>query len=481
MPVISYTDFSGGLDRRLPINVQEASRLWVLKNAYITTGKKIRKRPALKKLPGDFFIQSFTFKGLEAVNGRLSVFSEKHGALPTNLPDLVDDVQLTSVFYDTPSRNWVFLDIVYADIFQGYLYVAAKYLDNGSGQYAYRHHYVDAAPVTIIANSPLSASVTKAASRVFATDGEVVKYTAAGDARDWTTSSNAGFLPVALQQDTKTDCTAVGTFQDALVVFFPDNAQIWDVAVDPTANKIRKRIAGVGTEAPYTLESFASDLMFLSPFGFRSIVVQQTSDRIDDTDTGVQIDSLVIPDIAAQVDMTVVFARWIAQLGQYWCVFNLGATSKAWVYTFSRTSKIACWSEYTFPISIEGIATVGGKVYVRDALYLFELDAEEYEDDGEPVSVDVQMAFQDAKSPGVDKQFYGADFAFNGSPGVTYRYDPRDLTKETTPYTLSGDTRAGDLLPVEVVAASIAPIFRHSANEEFEIDAVQLYFEMLRS
>jgi hypothetical protein len=35
----------GGLDRRLPVTVQDASRLWILRNAYITTGKRIKKRP----------------------------------------------------------------------------------------------------------------------------------------------------------------------------------------------------------------------------------------------------------------------------------------------------------------------------------------------------------------------------------------------------------------------------------------------------
>ena len=42
MPAVSYLAFSGGLDRRLPINVQDASRLWTLRNAYVTTGKKIK-------------------------------------------------------------------------------------------------------------------------------------------------------------------------------------------------------------------------------------------------------------------------------------------------------------------------------------------------------------------------------------------------------------------------------------------------------
>lgn len=72
MPAITYKDFSGGLDRRLPIGVQDASRLWVLKNAYITSGKKIAKRPGLKLINSALAGSA----GLAAMNGSLSVFVE---------------------------------------------------------------------------------------------------------------------------------------------------------------------------------------------------------------------------------------------------------------------------------------------------------------------------------------------------------------------------------------------------------------------
>jgi hypothetical protein len=77
-----------------------------------------------------------------------------------------------------------------------------------------------------------------------------VRYCAAGSARDWTTASDAGFLAAGLQQDTKGAVQACGTFQDSLVVFFDDSAQIWNVAVDPSANAISKRMYGIGTKAP---------------------------------------------------------------------------------------------------------------------------------------------------------------------------------------------------------------------------------------
>lgn len=471
MPAITYNDWSGGLDRRLAVNVQDASRLWVLRNAYITLGKRIRKRPCLKHVATGM-APSY---GLEAIGGRLKAFIE--AGSPYAPPSIVDAIGL-----DTPSwaSGQYLRAIHYADLFGGYPYVVAGYSGGAIG-----HHWVDTNPSTVITdtNNPRSISVTKAASRVFAINGETVRYCAAGNPRDWTASSDAGFLPVGLQQDTKTGCTAVGTFQDALVVFFPEGAQIWDVATDPTANSIRRRLAGIGISgAPLSQASFANDLAFLSPYGFRSMTVASQTDRIDDTDMGVPVDKLVVPDVEASAAVPgriETFGIWVHELGQYWCVMDMGATSKAWVYSYSRSSKIACWSEYTFPLRITGIATLAGKVYLRTDSDLYEIAADLYTDADEPVPVEVQMAFQDAKSPGLSKQIWGMDLVLEGSADVSFKYDPRDQNKETISQHIAGDTRPGELVPVEVCSTAVAPVFRHQADEPFELSALQLYFNPL--
>lgn len=470
MPAISYSDFSGGLDRRLSINSQDANKLWVLRNAYVTLAKRIRKRPGLKAVAAGLTGSV----GLKAISGTLYVFTEK-GTVFTP-PSGISKIELDPppTYSGDPLTH-----IYYADIFQGFPYVVGRYVHD-----RYRHHYVDASPSTEItdANCPHRISVTKAASRIYAIDGEVVRYCAAGDARDWTTASDAGFLPVALQQDTKSLCTAVGTFQGSLVVLFSEGAQIWNVAVDPSANAFSKAIAGVGTRAPVTLASFFNDLVFLSPFGFRSMTVQAQTDRIDDRDVGVPVDSLVVQDIATITDPPgpeQVFSSWIHELGQYWAVFNMGTYSKAWVYTYSRESKIACWSEYTFDVLITAMTTLNGKVYMRTEDQLFEVSASEYTDNGQLIDVEVQMAFQDAKSPGVAKQFYGGDYVVEGEPTISFKYDTRDQTKETVAMTIPGDTRPGDVQPVEVVAPVLAPVFRHSADGPFSLDAATFYYHLL--
>ena len=72
MPAITYKEWSGGLDRRLPLGVQDANRLWKLQNAYISVGKKIVKRPGLKLVSAGMTGSV----GLVAMNGVPTVFVE---------------------------------------------------------------------------------------------------------------------------------------------------------------------------------------------------------------------------------------------------------------------------------------------------------------------------------------------------------------------------------------------------------------------
>lgn len=119
MPAITFADFSGGLDRRLPVTVQDASRLWILRNAYITTGKRIKKRPGLSKI-ADGLDGSV---GLCAAAGRLKVFVNTNQVFYH--PVQVDPVALTVPAGLIGGQK---LSRVYAaEVFNGFLYVVADY------------------------------------------------------------------------------------------------------------------------------------------------------------------------------------------------------------------------------------------------------------------------------------------------------------------------------------------------------------------
>jgi hypothetical protein len=107
----------------LPINVQEASRLWALKNAYITTGKRIRKRPGLKAVTRGLAGSV----GLAAASGRLKVFVTVGDTFTP--PAAVDKVELT---YPVAGPGLQPLARIHsATMFNGYLYVVADYNPDG--------------------------------------------------------------------------------------------------------------------------------------------------------------------------------------------------------------------------------------------------------------------------------------------------------------------------------------------------------------
>lgn len=123
MTAITFSDFSGGLDRRLPVTVQDSSRLWVLRNAYITNGKRIAKRRGLKAISNTLA----GTVGLASVAGRLKVFANV-GDVVTGAPQ-VDVLYLNVPAGLTAGQH---LQRIYsADMFNGYVYVVAEYDPKG--------------------------------------------------------------------------------------------------------------------------------------------------------------------------------------------------------------------------------------------------------------------------------------------------------------------------------------------------------------
>ena len=85
----------------------------------------------------------------------------------------------------------------------------------------------------------------------------MVRFSATGNARDWTTEKNAGFLPVALQQSVNNKPVALGEYNENLVVFFEDSAQIWAVDPDPELHKLVSTVP-IGTRYVYSHTNVAT-------------------------------------------------------------------------------------------------------------------------------------------------------------------------------------------------------------------------------
>ena len=100
---------------------------------------------------------------------------------------------------------------------------------------------------------------------------------------------------------------------------------------------------------------------------------------------------------------------------------------------------------------------------------------------GTPFEFEMVMAFVDAKKPGILKMFRGVDTVTTGTGRLSFKYidGTNDTTFTTDEISISGDTRPDVMTPMEISGVSVAPVFKHSANEAFQLDAISLYYENL--
>lgn len=519
MASIAVDEFSKGVDVRRPAGSSGGDTLRLCRNAYVTTGKTIRKRPGLVAVAT---LEAGT-KGLRAHGGKLQTFYDS-GAVITHANTLFNANRVKNPTGDSDVvRLW------YCDSFAGSLYAAVEYA-NGSVW----HHYLEDVgawqPTTVYAlgafarptsangfnyeattggtsagseptwpttvggtvvdgtvtwtcrstyvadaNCPHGRGVTKAATKIWSTKQEspfdTVRFCAAADPRDWTTASDAGSLPVATSQENAQDCYALGQFQKQLVAYFQDSAQLWDVDPDPANNAIAQRLFGSGTRYPMSVASFADDNFFLADAGVRSITISSQTANLQDSDVGSPVDALIPSTIGANTPRAI----YVAPFGQFWLILG----TRVWVYSFSRMSKLAAWSEYNMPFAIDDIAILDNVVYIRNGDNVYRFSDTAYKDGVVSIPVEIHMPFLDMKSPGIGKQFFGMDVIGIGTAVIEIMVDPYNTDRRTPAVIAQNDTRGGTLVPMEVLAQSVAPVIKNSADGPFELAGLQFYFEKL--
>lgn len=461
---ITFQKWDLGEDLRKATAVSDANRLRVMKNAFVTTGLAAQKRPGLVKVAT---LEDGTI-GLVAALGKLNTFYGL-GTL-THANTLFKANKATGTLTSMQS-------VEYADVFDGYIYAVIRHANVQGG---IRHHYFDGSTSTAVADSncPNSTSVLKAAQKMFAVspDGASVRYTATGSPRDWTTANDAGFLPTGLYATGDRQTHALGLYQRKLVALARDGAQVWTVDPDPAQMALDDTVENVGTSYPDSLATVGGDLFFLSDFGFRSITTNKLIDKREDVDVGSPIDTLVKAELAA-LPGTKPRAVYFYGTGQYMCA--IGQT--LFVYSLSRTSKIAAWSRYLLPFTVDAMAELNGVLYLRTGDDVYKLAEEAATDDGEDFEVLLEMPYMDFKSPGDLKRIYGIDIVMEGECHFSLGWDVRNPLAVTDEVRIQGNTRGGGIIPLECCGTEFSPRFRNATGEPFRLDALTVYFENLGS
>lgn len=461
MPSITFDTFKSGLDLRPLAAKADADRLRASKNVYSTPGFTIRKRPGLAAPLG---LDSGS-AGLVAHDGKLKTFSHS-GSGVSHTPALIDDIQLTS-----PGGGATTVSKVHAwEVFNGFIYAALEWNDG-----TIRHYYMSgAAPHAHVAdvNCPHNKSLTRGKSKIFSPDDDTVRFCATGDPTDWTTVSDAGFLPTGLNASGDPTVTAVGRYGTSLAVAMEDSIQTWFIDPDPALMSILNNL-DVGTDFHLSFASVAEDLYFLSPFGFRSLSEVELNQTTESIDVGSPIDPLVIEDDPTTFTQAkAVFANGFSQ---YLCCTG----TRMYVFTYSRVGKLSAWTYYDFGETITDLVELDKKLYLRAGDNVYELTHDAKDDNGVLYETEARLPYMDLKKPGQEKFVQGCDVVQNGSCDISFGYDSNDETLFGPSAAIAGDTAREGVIPVEITSVHIAPRFKTYHNQEWEMSAITLYYEVL--
>lgn len=513
MASIVYDRFDGGIDRSRPANIQAANRFRELRNAFVTPGKTVRKRPGARYC----WSWGTGVKGLFAGAGHLTGF---YGASNTGVAAVTQGAftQDAGIYRTTKLQaagGGAALGNVVDSVRTAFLFAWAHYVvaqtDTGIQHYYTGDANLAGDNLVTDVNCPRGAMALPLASKVFgiAPTG-VVRFSATDAPEDWTLANDAGFLPTDRKTRGARVLTSLGEFDGQLVAGFSDGIQLWNVDPDPQKMSFAKGIA-IGQSPGDTGANVGADLFFLSQVGVRSILLNAQSGNAMDMDVGVPVDPL------AREMTDGAFARFFASLGQFWLISG----ARALVYAFSRTAKVYAWSEYSFPWSIVGatefesavyLRSASGDIYVLDAAYPYDDDAdaavvssgqdrdpvawsEQFPAAGRaPAEVFVETPFFDFKSPASLKQIHSMDVVCTReridslgdddlytithlfraeSGGQVFPAGPIVLTDQPD------DSRSGGTIPVGIMAPGVAARIEHRAPEIIELSALIYHFDDL--
>lgn len=232
-------------------------------------------------------------------------------------------------------------------------------------------------------------------------------------------------------------------------------------------------VENVGTSFPGSVANVSGDLYFLSDYGFRSITTLQFTNNLADVDVGSPIDSLV----RRETSTPGIFpkAYYFYGTGQYICAIK----NKVFIYSISRTSKIAAWSRYELPGEVDSFAELGQVLYIRTGDSVYKLDPASWVDDENNYEVVVELPYMDLKTPGQLKRLYGADVVIDGVCDFSIGFDVRNTEAITPSVKVIGNTRPGGMIPVECCGTEFSLRFKNYDNKAFRLDSVTLYYDVL--
>ena len=250
---------------------------------------------------------------------------------------------------------------------------------------------------------------------------------------------------VGLQQEGAQIAYALGQFKNQLIVYFNDSAQVWNVDPNPALNSLRDKIFGIGTRYPRGAASFASDNFFLADVGVRSITVNQLTDNLQDNDVGSPVDTLLVPTISAHSSRSRSISRRRGSTGSCSARRHGSIPSRA-------RRRSAAWSKYTFPFVLNDITQLDNVTYLRSGDNVYKLDKNEVPRRREPDRGCGRSSLSRREAAGDPEAVHRHGCGARRESADPDRDESEPPVGGDRGFTITGDTRPGELTPVEVMS-----------------------------
>ena len=331
-------------------------------------------------------------------------------------------------------------------------------------------------------NCPNSKVVVIAASKVFAADGDTVRYSATVAPKDWSSADDAGFLPTGLQNYGANPVAAMGLYRGNLIPFNAEAFQLWQVDEDPASMSLLDALP-MGSTQHRAIAAVSNDLLFLSSQGVRTVGIAASSTNFQAGDVGMPVDVLVQAWLA---DPAVVpRALYYPAAGQYWLMFAKGGKTEVFVYTMTQIGQVGAWSRYLFPFEVSAWAIQGDSLHLRSADRIYRMEDGAIGDEVSqgvttPFEGVIQWPWLDFGQPGVTKMLYGFEVVGQGKVKVQVGFDQTNGGAFTAPYEVNPDTLTGGPIPMPLAGPSFAVRLVYDGTEAWQWNAFGLYLQDFR-
>lgn len=179
----------------------------------------------------------------------------------------------------------------------------------------------EAVPQQVI-QAPQSKVVTIASSKVYAADGDIVRYCATVNPLDWTSEDDAGYLPTGLNQFGSNRTAVLNTYRGNVVAMSASTFGNYQVDPDPANMALLDSMEGIGSTHQHAAHPVSNDLFYLTARGVRTVGIAAGTSNLAAGDAGMPVDPLV--QAAAQVadaNSVDVLSMYYPGEGQYSIMF----------------------------------------------------------------------------------------------------------------------------------------------------------------